>query len=275
MNILMILRLSNELFSKRKHNMPKVGVVTCQILELEFAHVLSKDPDVSQIWVLHDVFSEELIRVLEKDSLKPVQRATRADEFKTDQINGIAVLIRVMEVGLHSNIPNLTSQVTTAVKELAPFVDAVLLGYGLCGNALKNTSELFKDIPVPVSLPLENENPVDDCVGLIIGGRNNYYAEQCLCAGTMFMNAGFSRHWEKILSFDVPQKLIHKKDKIVKRIMGNYKRSLLLPTTVLGEDELKENTKEFNEKYGLKVETRPGTLTLLESAWEAAKQTAG
>jgi hypothetical protein len=88
----------------------------------------------------------------------------------------------------------------------------------------------------------------------------------------MFMNAGFSRHWEKILAFDVPNKLLHKKDKIVKRIMGNYKRSLLLSTTVLGEDQLRKNTKEFNEKYGLKIETRPGTLTLLESAWAAAKR---
>ena len=253
--------------------MPKLGVVTCQILELEFAHVLSKDPDVSEIWVLQDDFSEELIRILEKDSPKPVLRVTHADEFETDEINGIAVLIRVMEVGLHSNIPNLTNEVTTAVKELAPFVDSVLLGYGLCGNALKNTNELFKDIPVPVSLPMENEDPVDDCVGLIIGGRNNYYAEQCLCAGTMFMNAGFSRHWKKILALDVPDKLIHKKDKILKRLMRNYKRSLLLSTTVLGEDELRKNTKEFNEKYDLKVETRPGTLTLLESAWEAAKRT--
>jgi len=87
------------------------------------------------------------------------------------------------------------------------------------------------------------------------------------------MNAGFSRHWEKILAFDVPDKLLHKKDKIVKRIMGNYKRSLLLTTIVLGEDQLRKNTKEFNEKFGLKIETRPGTLTLLESAWEAAKRT--
>ncbi len=253
--------------------MPKLGVVTCQILELEFAHVLSRDPDVSEIRVLHDDFSEELIRVLEKDCPKPVQRVTHADEFETDEINGITVLIRVMEVGLHSNIPNLTKEVTAAVKELAPFVDSILLGYGLCGNALKNTNDLFKDIPVPVILPMENGDPVDDCVGLIIGGRKNYYAEQCSCAGTMFMNAGFSRHWEKILSFDVPKKLIHKKDKIVNRIMDNYKRSLLLSTTVLGEDELRKNTRDFNKKYGLKVETRPGTLTLLESAWEVAKRT--
>ncbi|MFO7685567.1 MAG: DUF1638 domain-containing protein [Desulfobacterales bacterium] len=252
--------------------MPQLGVVTCQILELEFAHLLSNDPDVTEIWVVHDDFSEELIRILENDRLKPVHRVLRAGEFEADETDGLAVLIRVMEVGLHSNITILRSAVTTAVKELAPFVDAILLGYGLCGNALKNANDLFKDIPVPVVLPIENGDPVDDCVGLIIGGRKNYYAEQCLCAGTMFMNAGFSRHWEKILSFDVPQKLIHKKEKIVKRIMGNYKRSLLLSTTVLSENELRKNTKEFNERFGLRVETRPGTLTLLESAWEAAKK---
>jgi hypothetical protein len=253
--------------------MPQLGVVTCQILELEFAHLLSNDPDVTEIWVVHDDFSEELIRILENDRLKPVHRVLHAGEFEADETDGLAVLIRVMEVGLHSNITILRSAVTTAVKELAPFVDAILLGYGLCGNALKNANDLFKDIPVPVVLPIENGDPVDDCVGLIIGGRKNYYAEQCLCAGTMFMNAGFSRHWEKIISFDVPQKLIHKKEKIVKRIMGNYKRSLLLSTTVLGENELRKNTQEFNERFGLRVETRPGTLTLLESAWEAAKKT--
>jgi len=39
--------------------------------------------------------------------------------------------------------------------------------------------------------------------------------------------------------------------------------------------KIRENIKKINEKYGLNIETRPGTLTLLESAWEAAKRTAG
>ena len=80
---------------------------------------------------IKDDFSEELIRVLEKETQKLVLRARHANEFEADEITGIAVLIRVMEVWLHSNIPNLTGEVTTAVKELAPFVDSVLLGYGL------------------------------------------------------------------------------------------------------------------------------------------------
>ena len=109
-------------------------------------------------------------------------------------------------------------------------------------------------------LPMDKEGPVDDCVGLIIGGRENYYEEQCRCAGTMFMNAGFSRHWKKIMSSDVPEKLVHKKDKILKRLMRNYERSLLLPTPVLGEAQLRENVHEFNDKYDLTTDTRPGPL---------------
>ncbi len=112
------------------------------------------------------------------------------------------------------------------------------------------------------------------CVGLIIGGRENYYAEQCKCAGTMFMNAGFSRHWRKLILSNTPAKLIAQKEAILKRLMSGYERSLLLPTRALDEAELSENTLEFNEKFNLRMETRPGTLMLLEKAWDDSKKAA-
>ncbi|MCG8683708.1 MAG: DUF1638 domain-containing protein, partial [Desulfobacterales bacterium] len=214
--------------------MAKLGVVTCQILELEFAYVLSNDPEISEIWVVNDQFSAELIEILENDGSKRIHRASHIEEFETAEKNDLTVLINVLELGLHSNIPVLTREVKAAVAKIAAHVDAVLLGYGLCGNALKDAAQLFRDISVPVMLPMQNKEPVDDCVGLIIGGRENYYEEQCRCAGTMFMNAGFSRHWNKILSLDIPEKLLPKKDKILDRMMSNYKRSLLLSTPVLG-----------------------------------------
>lgn len=254
--------------------MARIGVITCQILELEFAHILSNDPDVSEIRVITDVFSEELIRKLEHNAAKKLYRMAAVGEFPDREHDGFGVLVQVLEVGLHSNIPNLTRGVTTAVKFMAPFVDAVLLGYGLCGNALNHTADLFKEVRIPVLLPMDQDHPVDDCVGLIIGGRENYYAEQCRCAGTMFMNSGFSRHWKKIFSPPLPEKLASKKDKVMKRLMANYQRSLILPTPVLGELELTENIREFNETYGLRTECRPGTLALLEDAWNAVKQAA-
>jgi hypothetical protein len=180
-----------------------------------------------------------------------------------------------MEVGLHANISVLKREVIGAVEAMAPFIDAVFLGYGLCGNALADAPALFKNVSVPVLLPMDREGPVDDCVGLIIGGRENYYEEQCRCAGTMFMNAGFSRHWKTIMSADVPPKMAHKKEAILKRLMAGYQRSLLLPTPVLGEAALERNVSEFNRAYGLRTESRPGTLDILEKTWEKAKRVVG
>jgi len=251
--------------------MPKLGVVTCQILELEMAHVLLNDPEVEEIWVLQDEFSEELTQILENTNLKPVHKLTKTCELASNETNRLVVLIRVMKLGLHSNIPTLRRGVAEAVREMSSFVDAVFLGYGLCGNALKDPQKLFKGISVPVSLPMENDDPVDDCVGLIIGGRDKYYSEQCLCAGTMFINSGFSRHWENMLFLDIPKKLKHKKEDILECLMGNYERTLLLPTEILSEDDLRENIKGFNEQFNLKMESRPGTMTLFKNAWEIAK----
>jgi hypothetical protein len=44
---------------------------------------------------------------------------------------------------------------------------------------------------------------------------------------------------------------------------------------VMDEKALWENTREFNENFNLKVESRPGTLALLEKVWDAAKEAAG
>jgi hypothetical protein len=178
-----------------------------------------------------------------------------------------------MEVGLHSVPKKLQRCVVSAVKEMAQYVDSIFLGYGLCGNAMNNAENLFSNVGVPVMLPMDEDHPVDDCVGLIIGGREKYYARQRECAGTMFMNAGFTRHWHTIWDSDITEKLQPKKDEILKRMMRDYERSLLLPTTVLGESEMMANIEAFNAKFGLRTESTPGTLALLETAWHEAKKT--
>ena len=127
--------------------MPKLGVVTCQILELEFAHVLSNDPDVSEIWVMHDEFSEELTMALENGTHKPVHRVVGVEEFAKTSTHGLVVLVQVLEVGLHSNIPNLTRGVTAAVDKIAPFCGCCASGIWAvrqradsCGRSFQRSS---------------------------------------------------------------------------------------------------------------------------------------
>jgi hypothetical protein len=89
----------------------------------------------------------------------------------------------------------------------------------------------------------------------------------------MFINSGFSRHWETML---------HKGRNaekfglvMMKRLMASYERSLILPTPVASERELALGIQEFNKIYGLRTEVRLGTLDILEEAWSTAKQLVG
>ena len=69
----------------------------------------------------------------------------------------------------------------------------------------------------------------------------------------------------------LPEKLLPKKDEILKRMLRDYKRSLLLPTKVMEETEMRVKTEAFNARFGLRTESTPGTLELLEKAWQEAK----
>ena len=250
--------------------MAVLGIITCEILEREFAYLLANDPEVLGISILEDPFSRELGEAItRKGRITPKPLVTIA-EYVPTSLNGLEVIVRVLKAGLHSVINDLRDGVAQAATELAPYVDAILLGYGLCGNALKDHNELLPASAVPLLLPMDGDHPVDDCIGLIIGGRENYYEEQCKVAGTMFINSGFSRHWEDILHKGRGAEKFGLA--IIKRLMANYERSLIMPTPVASEQELMSGVEEFNKIYNLRTEVRPGTLGLLEKAWNSTKQ---
>ena len=173
-----------------------------------------------------------------------------------------------MELALHRRKRLLQEGLVKAVMEMARYVDGIVLGYGLCGNALEKPEELLAEAGVPVFLPQDEGHCVDDCVGLIIGGRTSYYEEQCKEAGTFFMIPGWTKHWRRL--FD--QEYGELDPKMAKRIFSAYKRSLLIPTPVLSEAQMRQNIEEFNCLFDFHTEIRPGTLEILHRTWERAKQ---
>jgi len=247
--------------------MSVLGIITCQSLELEFANILANDPDVSTVYVLKDKYSAGFSEAVEasrggliksKDSIGKI--------FPPEE--GFNVVVQCMRVGLHSVIAHLRDGVKGAATEMGPFVDAILLGYGLCGNALGNPTELLLSLQVPLFIPMDEDHPVDDCVGLLMGGRTNYYEEQCKCAGTMFWTPGFARHWKEL--FREGESRGYEPD-MLKRLLKDYERVLLLPSEVMGEEELMETAKEFAERFGLRTETGSGSLKILQRTWLEVK----
>jgi hypothetical protein len=248
--------------------MAVLGVLTCQILELEFAHLLVHDTDIGQITVLADRHSMDFIEALEQHHLNP-RRIPIVRDFVPNDSHQIEVLVRVLKLGLHNRKKLLQEGLVKAAREMGRCTDAIVLGYGLCGNALQDPYELLSDAGVPIFIPMDQDHPVDDCVGLIIGGRDCYYGEQCKVAGTFFMIPGWTRHWKEMFeieygSFDVA---------FARRIFGmaNYERSLMIPNSSLSAGEMQGNIEEFNELFGLRTELRQGSLDILRKTWKNAK----
>ncbi len=68
---------------------------------------------------------------------------------------------------------------------------------------------------------MDTDHPVDDCVGLLIGGRNTYYGEQCKEPGTFFMLPGWTHHWDRMFEAEFGSMSVD----MAKRLFKDYKRS--------------------------------------------------
>jgi hypothetical protein len=194
-----------------------LGILTCEILELEFAYLFNTDKNVSRITVLENSRSARLLEALDSTSPVGPNRISDLESFVSDPDNRLEVLINVLELGLHNRKQLLQDGLVEAAYEMTSQVDALLLGYGLCGNALEKPDELLSDAGVPIFIPMDEDHPVDDCVSLIIGGRECYYKEQCKVAGTFFMIPGWTYHWKRMFE----QEFGNMSQEIAKRLFQN------------------------------------------------------
>jgi hypothetical protein len=247
--------------------MAVLGVLTCEILELEFAHLLVEDPEVTRITVFEDNRSARFIEALHSKGAESFARITDLTAFNPSPSGNLEVLVRVLELALHSRKKTLQQGLVQAACEMSPHVDALLLGYGLCGNALESPEELLSEAGVPILIPMDEDHPVDDCVGLIIGGREFYYGELCNVAGTFFMIPGWSVHWKRMFEQEYGNISVD----VAKRLFKHYERSLLISTPIMPQAEMSKNIKEFNKLFGFREEAREGTLRILNDTWKKAK----
>ncbi|KPK24054.1 MAG: hypothetical protein AMK69_16680 [Nitrospira bacterium SG8_3] len=247
--------------------MAVLGVLTCEILELEFAHLLATDPEVARVSVLEDSRSAHLIEALASEDANSLRRLSELTAFNPDPELKLEVLVRVLELALHNRKKTLQEGLVEAACEMSPRVDALLLGYGLCGNALESPEDLLSEAGVPIFIPMDQGHPVDDCVGLIMGGRECYYGELCNVAGTFFMIPGWSVHWKRMFEQDFGRLSID----MAKRLFKHYERSLLISTPIMSEDRMSQNVREFNKLFGFREEACEGTLSILNDTWTKAK----
>jgi hypothetical protein len=246
--------------------MAVLGIITCEILEMEFARLLSEDTEIRRISILEDSCSARLIELLEGYQASHLQRLPHPHAFVPEPGMPLEVLVRVLELGLHRSSRVLNGALTKAIQALHSRVDALLLGYGMCGGGLADVQTLV-DADTPLFQPMDGDRPVDDCVALCLGGRERYYSEQRKNAGTFFLTPGWSRHWRRML--DMATGKVSQPG--LKRLLSGYERALLVQTSAMAHDQQQRCAVEFVHETGLCLETQLGTMAPLTVAWEAAK----
>ena len=247
--------------------MSVLGILTCEILELEFAYLLGSDTDLARVTVLGDSRSERFVEMLELLRAPKLKKIRDVSEFEPFSDNRLEILVQVLELALHNHKRTLQQGIKKAAMTFGPYVDALMLGYGLCGNALENSEQLLIEAGVPIFIPMDDDHPVDDCVALIIGGRQRYYGEQCKIAGTFFMIPGWTYHWRRMFEQEFGNLSLD----IAKRLFRDYERSLLITTPFMSVETMRRNSEAFNHLFGLRTEVCNGTLRLLHETWVSAK----
>jgi hypothetical protein len=246
--------------------MAVIGIITCEIFELEFAKLLSEDSDVSRITVFENKNSERFIKLLKDLDIAHLQCLPHPHSYTPEPDLKLEVLIQVLELGLHRSRKVLSSSIVKVTKSLRQKVDVLLLGYGMCSGVLANIHELI-DVDVPVIQPMEGNQPVHDCVALSLGSGDRYYSEQRKNAGTYFLTPGWSQHWRQMLDMGSSELA----QPGIRRLLSGYERVLLVHTPAITREELDRQGAEFVQTTGLDIESQEGTMAPLVTAWNSAK----
>jgi len=167
---------------------------------------------------------------------------------------GVDYPVVYIESGLH-NQPDLLRQRIQDDLDKIDNVDTVLLVFGYCGNSLLGVkSSQFKIVIAKI----------DDCIPLLLGSADaRRKASQEM--GTYFLTKGWLdyennllKEYERCVTRYGEQRAL----RVMKTMMGNYKRFMVIDTGAYPVESVTPRTKEFADKLDMLHEVAAGSLRL-------------
>ena len=164
--------------------------------------------------------------------------------------------LKVLDFGLHV-FPDQLKETLQAEIDSTPGSGDILLGYGLCSNALLGISSPSHRLVVP---------RVDDCIALFLGSRAEHLRQLTDQPGTYFLTKGW------VEAADLPyyeyQRMVEKYGeerarKVSGIMLANYTRVLLIDTGNYRMEEYREFAKEMADFFELGFEEVRGSNRML------------
>ncbi len=252
-----------------------LALIGCRLFEDEVVHVLSEDKDINSVFLVDDEQAKDLSRKLDNTHLKTVK-------VKEEQLAelvappGFSVIVWLKPMALHQKPEKLRDEILGTLTKVSGISDSILLFYGLCGNAFRHFEKDTNSTAAPVTILRDSKGQiVDDCIGCVLGGTDEYLDQLKKSTGTFFLTPMWAANWREL--FHKVQILPDSNDiegaRYIFRCVG-YKKVLKMDTG-LGDQEIFDNhVDEFAQLFEFEKDTIKCTLDVVETSYKEAKRMA-
>ena len=186
--------------------------------------------------------------------------ACRVVAERLEQLVPPEVVVESLEMSLHERPLGLRSALQESIDACAGRYETIVLGYGLCGQAVVGLWANACRLVIPRA---------DDCIGIFLGTREAYRARVAEEPGTFFLTRGWLGE-DVSTPFRAHERLAERwgkerADRMMGAVLRNYRRLVFIRTG--DEQDLaadREQAAELAERFGLRYEEIDGTNALVE-----------
>jgi hypothetical protein len=164
----------------------------------------------------------------------------------------------VLDFGLHTNPKSLKGAIQNAINASAPDIKTILLGYGLCSQAVVGLRSGSRTLVIP---------RVDDCIAIFLGSAAEYQKQYSSVPGTYYLSKGWIEFGDTPFSeYDILVKQYGEQmaQRLINQILKNYKRLAFINT---GSNNLKyyrDHARSMAERFNLRYEEIQGSDVLIK-----------
>ena len=183
-----------------------LGIVICPMVDDNLIYSLKKDADEKRIMVIQDDSNGSICRKLTKAG---IGFEIVSWEWVTERRIGIDpdafnILIRTIDLGLHSKPEVLKTTVEDIARDLQPYVDAIGFYLGTCGNFEWNIPQWCEEQGFKPSAMFCDScgNLCHDCVGINIAGGPKYNELQKTYFAHMYIFPAMASNFDDFMNAD-------------------------------------------------------------------------
>jgi hypothetical protein len=258
------------------HRSHALGLIGCRLFEDEVVHVISHDEGVDQVILVDDHESKDFESKLKAASSVRIIKINEEEVSSLSLLPGYSVFIWLKPMALHQKPEKLRDDIISTLHKVGGICDSVLLFYGLCGNAFRHVEKdtSFSKVPVVILRDAKGQI-VDDCIGCVLGGTDEYLDQLKKSSGTFFLTPMWAANWREL--FNKVQILADPNDiegaKYVFKCVG-YKKVMKMDTGLGDQEEFNRQVDEFSRLFAFERGTVKCTLEVVERSYLRAKASA-